>query len=491
MRLSTSLRGTLAFGALTALVSACSSETATESSIGETTLAAVPAASDDILADLRNTPGVGNVQELTSPIPDTRYFLGTFEQPIDHRDPDGPKFTQRFTFLYRSRQRPTVLAPEGYGIALNPYFLDEPTYLLAANRLQIEHRFFGPSTPPALDWTKLDVYQAAADQHRLVQAIRPLVPRKWLSTGGSKGGVTATFHRYFYPDDVWATIAYVAPTSYGRADPAYIDFLEHVGDAACRDKLKAFQTELLRRRPEIETRMADEAAAAGDGYQRLGIHKALDFTVTEAPFIFWQYLPNGNCVNVPAATASTDELYAFLSKIYGQVYDEYGDASLDYYAAYYYQAATELGAPGYDYSHMRGLLTPHFRDAPQDIPPLDIEKRFHPATVPVLAHWVRARGERMLYLYGGNDPWSSRPFEVRARNDSYRYIVPNGNHRSLISYLPEDEKRAAFQTLSRWMDTPITPLPFPTSLDATGGDATGGLPVESPAMWRRYHPRGH
>ena len=41
--------------------------------------------------------------------------------------------------------------------------------------------------------------------------------------------MTSVYHRRFYPDDVDATVAYVAPISFGAPDDRYIDFLANVG----------------------------------------------------------------------------------------------------------------------------------------------------------------------------------------------------------------------------------------------------------------------
>jgi hypothetical protein len=47
----------------------------------------------------------------------------------------------------------------------------------------------------------------------MVTALRWAFPGKWINAGESKGGVTSVLHRRFYPCDVEATVAYVAPIS--------------------------------------------------------------------------------------------------------------------------------------------------------------------------------------------------------------------------------------------------------------------------------------
>ncbi|MFO0660080.1 MAG: hypothetical protein U0165_09660 [Polyangiaceae bacterium] len=139
-----------------------------------------------------------------------------------------------------------VLANTGYDLYGLSRF--EPTVMLNANQVLVEQRWFSPSRPDPADWSFLRIWQAASDHHKIVELLKPFYTQKWLSTGESKGGMTSVYHRRFYPDDVFATVAYVAPQSYGNADPRYINFLNQVGSAECRDALKQLQIEVLNRR---------------------------------------------------------------------------------------------------------------------------------------------------------------------------------------------------------------------------------------------------
>jgi hypothetical protein len=52
------------------------------------------------------------------------------------------------------------------------------------------------------------------------------------------------------------------------------------------------------------------------------------------------------------------------------------------------------------------------------------------------ANWMRDHGERMLFIYGENDPWTAGAFSVWVRNDSYRFIVSGGTHGTRLRRLP-------------------------------------------------------
>lgn len=83
--------------------------------------------------------------------------------------------------------------------------------LIEGNQILMVHRFFPMATPDPINWQYCNIRQAAADQHRIKELLKDLYPGKWISGGTSKGGMTALFYKRFYPDDVDATVAYVAP----------------------------------------------------------------------------------------------------------------------------------------------------------------------------------------------------------------------------------------------------------------------------------------
>src|SRR6266542_2902376 len=204
--------------------------------------AADPPPPVDILARLQAVPGL-TVAEEPSPRPDYRFFVMTIDQPADHSRPGSAHFQQRVALLHHDSAAPMVLYAGGYDEP--PYFArTELTRLVGANQIVIEHRFFGTSVPSATDWSTLNIRQSAADFHRIVEALKPIYGARWLSTGGSKGGETVVYHRRFYPDDVYATLAYVAPIP-ARYDLRFVYFMDHVGDAGCRDQLHRLQQAMI------------------------------------------------------------------------------------------------------------------------------------------------------------------------------------------------------------------------------------------------------
>jgi hypothetical protein len=427
----------------------------------------------DILTRIRALPGVVSAVELRS-LPGTRFFSIEFDQPVDHQQPQGRRFRQRATLLHRSEARPMVLASTGYGITIRAS-QRELTYLLQANQLTVEHRFFGPSTPQPVTWEHLTIAQAAGDHHRLVEAFKALYGAKWVSTGGSKGGMTSVYHRFFYPSDVDATVPYVAPSSQGPYDARYVKFVAEAGnDPACNEKLSTFQKAALLRRAELLPLVSAAYEPLGITFNMLGLERGFEFSVVEVPFAFWQYGRQAMCEFIPAADAPAADLFEFLEYVVGVGYLA-GDDSITYYAPYYYQASTQLGGPRVDERHLHGLLRYPRQDVVYNYPPYGVEKKFDPSIMNQVERWVRNEGQRLLFIYGGNDPWSTGAFDVRESNDALRLFVPAGNHGSGILMLPEPERTLALDRLEAWMGVPVL---RPAALRAMEGDE---LPFDPPS----------
>lgn len=149
-----------------------------------------PPAPTDIKDRLLAIPGISLVEE--KPYTGYRYFVLNFTQPVDHRHPDRGAFQQRITVLHKDVSRPTVFYTGGYNVSTTPS-RREPTQIVDGNQVSLEYRFFTPSRPAPADWSKLDIWQAASDQHAVFEALKPLYSANWLATGGSKGGMTATY----------------------------------------------------------------------------------------------------------------------------------------------------------------------------------------------------------------------------------------------------------------------------------------------------------
>ncbi|MFD9072124.1 S28 family serine protease [Streptomyces lasiicapitis] len=411
-----------------------------------------PSTSADIREQLENIPGM-TVVSVTDKEGHPLYSL-TYRQPVDHRRPHGGTFTQRLSLWHKATDKPTVLYTGGYALAQNTTAL---TKLIDANQVSLEHRYFEQSRPSGADgrdWTKLTVQQEAADEHRITRALRTIEKGKWLGTGGSKGGMTATYHERFYPDDLDAVVAFVAPNdANNRDDSGYERFFRTVGTKECRTALNAVQREMLVRRDALLPKFEADAKANGQTFhETLGTtDRAYEFAVLDQVWNFWQSGTAADCPTVPdAKTVGDDELYNW-SKKHGL--SVYHDAELGEHTTgpYYRQAATQLGWADLKFKHLKGVR--HYPDIyqPNSVLPPAMRGSYNNSTIADVDRWVKTRGQRMMFIYGENDPWSAERFRPSHR-DSYLYEVPGANHGATIAKLPEPQQSRAIATIKRWAD---------------------------------------
>lgn len=408
-------------------------------------VASVVSAAPDIKDRIAALPGVRIISETTSGT--ARTFVLGIQQPADHRKPRGTRFEQRFSLLHKDDSKPMVLHTTGYNLP-GTISASEPARLVDGNQLSVEQRFFTPSRPAPADWDDLNIWQAANDHHRIVLAFKKIYHSRWLSTGASKGGMTSIYHRRFFPRDVDATIAYVAPNDVVNDRDVYGEFIRNVGnDPTCNRRLEGVQRQILQHRDEIVTRLE----AKGYTYKQFGnAHRALEVLVLDTPFTFWQYGTQEQCALVPGAGASVDDLWTFMDKTVG--WDFYTDAGVAPYAPYYYQAGTQLGWPEADESAVRDLLRYPGVSVPRTMVSPEISfPRFNRFAMRDIDSWVRYQGSRLLFVNGQNDPWSAEPFRLGpGTRDSLSFSVPGGNHGSNIAKLPEKERLAATAAVQRW-----------------------------------------
>jgi hypothetical protein len=409
------------------------------------------AADPDIKDRLLAIPGVSLIEEKPVSTPGYRFFLLNITQPVDHRRPNGATFQQRISVLHKDVARPMVFFTSGYGLNPNPS-RSEPTRIVDGNQVSMEYRFFTPSRPEPADWSDLTIWQAASDQHRIFQALKPIYAKNWLATGGSKGGMTATYYQRFYPKDMNGTVPYVAPNDVVNIeDSAYDRFFATVGPADCRARAKALQREALVRRPAMFPKFQAYLAENQLTVDLIGTQdKAFEGTVLDFDFTYWQYYGVNYCDQLPVAATITDqELFDLID---GYIpWNSYTDQGIEPYIPYFYQAGTQLGWPNIKFPWIERKLQRYPYQPPRAVVPDSIPMRFDPTAMWRIDTWVRNHARNTLYVYGENDPWGSERFRVdRGAKDSYVLTVPNGTHQANVAGLAPADRDLATAKILEW-----------------------------------------
>jgi hypothetical protein len=414
------------------------------------------------------------VTELSSDEPGYRLFVLDYIQPADHNAPAGQTFSQQITLLHRDSAAPMVLATTGYHNYFWAYRV-EPTRMLHANQLLVEQRYFAGSRPIPTNWDLLRIWQAATDHHRLVEALKPIYTGSWVSTGASKGGMTSIYHRRWYPDDVDATIAYVAPISFGIPDASYTAFFDSVGDPACRQAVRDFQRDVLERRPALETMATDYIATTGETYTIIGSPAAaFEDDIAGFEWSFWQYMGDAWCSFIPPDTATDQEVFDFLRDYAG--IGGASDQAIELFQPYYVQAYAELGFPaGPSDAHISDLYQYSFEGS---VLPENTIVDFDPNAMVDIQAWVSSSASRLMLIYGQYDPWTAGAFDLGNASDSHVFTVPLANHGASIAALPVTERDQAMAIIGGWMNV-VPQLP----------SSATGTPIIVPEQRRTPPPR--
>ncbi len=383
----------------------------------------------------------------------TDHFKETYQiyldQPLDHTNPGGEKFSQKIYLSHFDKNRPVVLETEGYSAFR--YKAKELTKLLDANQIVVEHRFFGKSVPDSMDWKYLTIKQAAGDYHRIVSLFKEIYNGKWVNTGTSKGGQTALTHRWFYPDDVTATVAYVAPLNLALEDPRIYSFLNTVGTKKCRDRIEQFQKLVLINIDHILPLLKNYAEKRRMKFP-LSLDAVIEYSVAEYPFSFWQY-GKSECDSIPMEGDSYKKIFKHLLDVSG-VY-LYSDNGIKYFLPSFYQNCTEFGFYGFDVSHLKGLLKSGHKLTNTFFAPQNTDLTYKPEIMAELNQYLNNHGNNIIYIYGELDTWSATAVQLTGKTNAVKVIQKGGFHNAKIRKLSEEKRKKVHSALEDWLDLKI------------------------------------
>ncbi len=406
-------------------------------------LLAQPSALEQALFDL---PGLA-FKKIDAPEGFESAYELSIRQPVDHKDPARGYFYQRAFLSHRSFDAPMVMATEGYNRPSNRLY--ELTQYLGANQVAVEHRYFGASVPEKADYAYLNLEQATADLHHVRELLGQLYPKAWVSTGISKGGQTTIFYRYFYPDDVAASVPYVAPLNLELKDKRIYAFLDTVGSDACRNAIRQVQLRLLKERDKALPLLRWYAKGAKESFTYLDFEQAFEFGILEYPFSFWQM--GFDCKTIPEAKKDDlEKLLEHFVEVVGLSF--FNDDTMNGYASHYWQAGTQMGYYGYETDDFKGLIKVLPAEPSAVFMPGKAPMTFEPGLVRKVYDWLASQGNRFIYIYGGTDTWTATGVPPSGKVDAHWYIMPGQNHGSArIKNMSEADQKKLIGQLKAWM----------------------------------------
>jgi len=125
---------------------------------------------EDLKIKTESLPGIISVEQIESDQEYSEAFKIFIEQPVDHHNPNGKKFRQKFYLSHKDDWLPMVIELDGYNIDYNRK--NELATILKCNKIVVEHRYCGESVPDSLIWNYLTIEQAANDHHRIIETMK-------------------------------------------------------------------------------------------------------------------------------------------------------------------------------------------------------------------------------------------------------------------------------------------------------------------------------
>jgi hypothetical protein len=199
--------------------------------------------------------------------------------------------------------------------------------------------------------------------------------------------------------------------------------------------------------PLLETRCREKNLTF-----RLPVAEILDYCVLEYSFAFWQWGTRAN--DIPSPASADSMLFDHLMDVSGPDYFAENQPN----AAFFVQAAAELGYYGYDTRPFREYLT--IRDTggylhklmlPSGAEPIT----FDPALYQKVYRYLKDNDPKIIFIYGELDPWSAAhaPVFKKKRNSRF-FFQPRGNHRARIVNMPEKTKEKIMKQINEWLVNP-------------------------------------
>lgn len=383
---------------------------------------------------IKSLPDVTVKGSFTKPWWNMKMYFLSVKQPLNHKDTSKGFFYQRVMLRSRGLDRPTVIETEGY--ELSPNTESEMERILNTNQIDIEQRYFGNSMPDSLQWEYLTYEQCAADWHNLNNIFKKIYKGKWVSTGSSRGGQNATFYKYYYPNDVDATIAFVTPILKSRYDNREFKFLDTISTKECRNKLLNVQIFLLKHKIEVLEKLKDLVKEKKYSFDYFGsIEKAFEYCVMDYAFTFWQ-IGDVPCDSLPTGNDLNEYMKSFLA-ISDLKYSS--DKSIKQLAAHHYMATMQSGYYQFYIKPYEKYMQYFKGTVSAALPPKGISYGFFDNTfISKVSNWVNSNAPNMIYIYESKDPYTAFKVNPSERLNSVSYIIPNKNHMDaqLLSNMP-------------------------------------------------------
>ena len=368
------------------------------------------------------------------------------KQLIDAEDPAKGSFYQKIYLVNIDASLPVVMVTEGY--TANRNYISEPAKILKCNQLIVEHRYFGESAPDSLNWSQLTTKNAAADHHHIYEVFSAYYSNKWISTGISKGGQTSIFYKYYYPNDMYISMPYVAPLNLEQEDVRINWFLRHVGTDKENAIILKYQRLMLENFDSIFPYFKN-AAIEKDQVFAVNDTMAYEFMVLEFPFSFFQW-GSVDINDIPNQMLSVEDMMRPMNRL-GLV-NFYFKSTVDGLMPFMVQAYRELGYYDYDLDSLKPYLRKIENSSNIAFVPKELRFDYDTEIMNKVYDFIHNKGDRMIFIYGELDPWFSTSVNPDSRTDAIKLVLSGGSHATRLRHFSPEINEMIINQLNEWLD---------------------------------------
>jgi hypothetical protein len=415
---------------------------------------AVLAQSSELQLRIEQLPGVVSVTKIDH----HQFFAEAYEimieQQLDHSNPAAGKFVQRVFLSDFNKYSPVIFVTEGYkaDYAGKSSYINELSEILQANQIVVEHRYFGKSVPENNNWDYLTIENACHDLYKIQQLFKKIYTNnnKWIATGISKGGQNTIAYKAFYPNAVDVWIPYVAPVNFAVEDKRMQEFIANeAGNETCRQRVLDFQLNVLENRELIQP-LLDSLIEANNYTYSITNDAVLDYCVLEYSFAFWQW--GSDCDKIPADTVHYRNLFNHLINVSGP--DYFSIEGTEPIKAFFIQAVKEFGYYGYNTQPLSEHLS--IQSAKGYIPEVFLSGepsfKYSKKTSKFIEKTIQKGGEKMILIYGENDPWTAGGIVPKKKSKAVRFVLPDGSHRARINNMSYAQRAELYMILEPMLE---------------------------------------
>ena len=83
--------------------------------------------------------------------------------------------------------------------------------------------------------------------------------------------------------------------------------------------------------------------------------------------------------------------------------------------------------------------------------PSSTDFTYDPSMSLLVKRYLKKDADKILLIYGGNDPWSASAARTDGNKKILKVVQPGGSHRTRIGTLPETQRELVMETLEKWM----------------------------------------